>query len=337
MQFVDEAIISIKAGNGGNGCISFLREKYIPHGGPNGGNGGNGGDVLIMSDSNINTLIDYRFKKFFFAENGKDGKSYNFTGKNGNNITLKVPIGTKVTDNKTKKIIIDMIKDKQQLIIAKGGLHGLGNVCFKSSINRTPREKTNGIEGEKREIKLELMLIADIGIFGMPNSGKSTLLSKISSAKPKIANYPFTTLVPNLGVINIKNKKKIVIADIPGLIKGASYGSGLGISFLKHLERCSILLHLIDLAPLDNSNPIENINIINNEINIYNKKLQKKPCLLVFNKIDLIDFKKINKIIKNINEKLNYKKKYYFISSKNKYGLQNLCSDLIKYMKKYKK
>ncbi|SBT81893.1 GTPase Obg [secondary endosymbiont of Trabutina mannipara] len=328
MKFLDEIRILVSAGNGGNGCIS--KKKYIS-GGPDGGNGGNGGNVYLLADKNINTFIDYRSKRKFFAENGHNGKRYNCTGKCGKDCIIKVPVGTTVVDIKTNEIISDMIKHNQQLIVAKGGLHGLGNIHFKSS--QISKEKIEGTKGEIRELQLKLILLADVGIVGLPNVGKSTFLRTISAAKPKIADYPFTTLTPNLGVFLNKNKN-FIIADIPGLIKGASNGKGLGINFLKHLNRCQLLLHFIDLSILDKSNIIKNTNIIITELNNYSKKLASKPNWLVFTKLDLVSKNNIINNIKIILEALNWKDKYYLISAINNSGIKKLCSHIMSFIEK---
>lgn len=333
MKFIDQTVIQVIAGNGGNGCVNFRREKYIPKGGPDGGDGGDGGNVWLESNENLNTLIDLRFKKVFHAQHGGHGSKRNCSGKKGKDIKIHVPIGTKIINYQTREIIGDLIKHKQKILIAKGGWHGLGNTRFKSSINRTPRKRTLGSIGEKRDIQLELVLIADVGTLGMPNAGKSTLVKNISRAKTKIADYPFTTLNPILGSVNIKNKN-FIIADIPGIIKNASQGSGLGILFLKHLERCKILLHIVDLCPINHSNPIENIKIVLNELKIYNKTLYEKPRWLVFNKVDLIKNTEIKKIINNAKKLLKKKEKIYLISSIKNIGIKKLCSDIVVYLKK---
>ena len=289
MKFVDEATILVVAGDGGNGCVSFRREKYIPRGGPDGGDGGDGGDVYLVADENLNTLIDFRFVKSYRAERGTNGQSSDCTGKRGKDITIKVPVGTRVLDQSTGEVLADMTKNGQINMVAKGGFHGLGNTRFKSSVNRSPRQKTMGTKGEERDIALELMLLADVGMLGLPNAGKSTFIRSVSAAKPKVADYPFTTLVPSLGVVRMDHEQSFVVADIPGLIEGASEGAGLGIRFLKHLERCRVLLHLIDIAPIDESDPIENAKVIINELKQYNAKLAEKPRWLVFNKVDLIE------------------------------------------------
>ncbi|CUR53827.1 GTPase ObgE/CgtA [Serratia symbiotica] len=332
MKFIDEAKILVIAGNGGNGCISFRREKYIPNGGPNGGDGGDGGSIYLLANKNINTLINYYFIKKFQAKSGKHGMSRGCNGKKGKDLILTVPIGTRIKDKNTGEIIGDMIFHKQKIIIAKGGWHGLGNIHFKSSINRTPRQNTLGTIGENREIILELLLLADVGMLGLPNSGKSTFIRSISAAKPKVSDYPFTTLIPSLGMVHMNNKKKFIIADIPGLIKGASSGAGLGIRFLKHLERCYILLHLIDIAPIYGYNPIDSIKIIINELYKYNKNLLQKPHWLVFNKIDLLNKKETHELIKKILKKIKWKDKYYLISAKNHQGINILCWDIMNFI-----
>ncbi|WP_284443068.1 Obg family GTPase CgtA [Buchnera aphidicola] len=334
MKFIDETIIQVIAGNGGNGCVNFRREKYVPKGGPDGGDGGDGGNVWLEANNNLNTLIDLRFKKKFQAQNGQNGSSRKCSGKKGNDIKIDVPIGTRVINYQTREIIGDLIRDKQKILIAKGGWHGLGNTRFKSSTNRSPRKSTLGTIGEKRDIQLELILIADVGTLGMPNVGKSTLVTKISGAKTKIANYPFTTLNPVLGSVTIQNNKKFIIADIPGIIKGASNGSGLGIHFLKHLERCKLLLHIVDLVPQNSFHPANNINIVLNELKKYSLKLYKKPRWLVFNKIDLLSPKKLNQIISELKHQFKIDEKCYFISSINKTGIKKLCFDISKYLVK---
>ncbi|BGI51492.1 MAG: Obg family GTPase CgtA [Buchnera aphidicola (Ceratovacuna japonica)] len=333
MKFFDEILISIKAGDGGNGCTSFRREKFIPKGGPDGGDGGDGGNVWIISDFNINTLVKYNFKKIFSAENGKNGKKKKCSGKKGKDIYINVPLGTKVIDNKNKKILVDITKKKQTFLLIKGGKKGLGNYRFKTSTNRSPYKHTNGKIGKKLEIKLQLSILAEIGTLGLPNSGKSTLVSKISNSKTKIGTYPFTTVYPNLGTFK-HYKKHFVVADLPGIIKGASKGTGLGIQFLKHLERCKILLHIVDFSLKKNSDVIKNINIIKNEIKIYNKRILKKPIWLILNKIDKINYKDKIDIIKS---KYKIKKKFFLISAKYNKGINNLCENIIKFLKKKKK
>ena len=332
MKFVDEATILVVAGDGENGCISFRREKYIPKGGPDGGDGGDGGDVWLVADENLNTLIDYRFEKAFRAERGQNGQSRDCTGKRGKDVTVKVPMGTRVIDQGTGETLGDMTEHGQTLMVAKGGWHGLGNTRFKSSVNRTPRQKTNGTPGEERDLQLELMLLADVGMLGLPNAGKSTFIRAVSAAKPKVADYPFTTLVPSLGVVRMDNEQSFVVADIPGLIEGAADGAGLGIRFLKHLERCRVLLHLIDLAPIDESNPVDNARIILGELEKYSDKLYQKPRWLVFNKVDLLDPEEAAERAKQIADDLGWEGDYYLISAASQQGVKDLCWDVMKFI-----
>ena len=323
MKFLDQIKIYVKAGNGGSGSASFRREKFVEFGGPDGGDGGKGGSVILLADRNLNTLIDFRFKQNYKANKGESGQGKKKTGKNGSDIILKVPVGTQVFEEDNITFIEDLDKSNKKIIIANGGKGGLGNVRFKSSTNRAPRKKTNGEEGEEFFIWLQLKIIADVGIVGLPNAGKSSLLSVISGAKPKIAEYPFTTLNPNLGVVNY-NDKEITLADIPGLIEGAHEGAGLGDKFLKHIERCEKILHLID---------INSINIMNNyyrirkELNKYSKKLSKKKEIIVLNKIDLLDKKEIKEKISYLSKKI--KKKIYIISTVNKSGIDEIKRKLI--------
>ncbi|CAQ86129.1 MULTISPECIES: Obg family GTPase CgtA [Photorhabdus] len=333
MKFVDEARILVVAGDGGNGCVSFRREKYIPKGGPDGGDGGDGGDVYLLADENLNTLIDYRFEKSFRAERGQNGQSRDCTGKRGQDITIKVPVGTRVRDVVTGEVLGDMTRHEQRLMVAKGGFHGLGNTRFKSSVNRAPRQRTMGTSGETRELMLELMLLADVGMLGMPNAGKSTFIRSVSAAKPKVADYPFTTLVPSLGVVRMDNEQSFVVADIPGLIEGASDGAGLGIRFLKHLERCRVLLHLIDICPVDESDPVENARIIFNELQQYSEKLAQKPRWLVFNKVDLLEPEEAKQRVQDIADKLGWEGGFYMISAINRLGVKELCWDIMEFMK----
>ncbi|MGT3228076.1 Obg family GTPase CgtA [Yersinia enterocolitica] len=333
MKFVDEATILVVAGDGGNGCVSFRREKYIPNGGPDGGDGGDGGDIYLLADENLNTLIDYRFVKSFRAERGENGQSRDCTGKRGKDITIKVPVGTRVLDQGTGEIVGDMTRHGQRLMVAKGGFHGLGNTRFKSSVNRAPRQKTMGTEGETRELMLELLLLADVGMLGLPNAGKSTFIRAVSAAKPKVADYPFTTLIPSLGVVRMDHEQSFVVADIPGLIEGASDGAGLGIRFLKHLERCRVLLHLVDLAPIDESDPVENAKIIINELQQYSENLAQKPRWLVFNKIDLVVGPEEAEVrAKAIVEALGWEDKYYMISAANRDNVNALCWDVMNFL-----
>ena len=306
MKFIDEALIRVEAGDGGNGCVSFRREKFIPKGGPDGGDGGDGGDVYLVADENLNTLIDYRFTKRFAAERGENGHSSDCTGRRGKDITLRVPVGTRAIDNDTKEVLGDLTKHGAKMLVAKGGYHGLGNTRFKSSVTRAPRQKTMGTPGEKRDLLLELMLLADVGMLGLPNAGKSTFIRAVSAAKPKVADYPFTTLVPSLGVVKVDESHSFVVADIPGLIEGASDGAGLGIRFLKHLERCRVLIHLVDINPIDESDPADNIAIIESELFQYSEKLADKPRWLVFNKIDTMTEEEAHERAQEITERLGW-------------------------------
>lgn len=332
MKFIDEALIRIEAGDGGNGCVSFRREKYIPKGGPDGGDGGDGGDVYLIADENLNTLIDYRFEKRFAAERGENGRSANCTGHRGKDITLRVPVGTRAIDNDTKEVLGDLTQHGAKMLVAKGGYHGLGNTRFKSSVNRAPRQKTMGTPGEKRDVQLELMLLADVGMLGLPNAGKSTFIRAVSAAKPKVADYPFTTLVPSLGVARIDANRSFVVADIPGLIEGASDGAGLGIRFLKHLERCRVLIHLVDIAPIDESDPADNIAIIESELLQYSEKLADKPRWLVFNKIDVIGEDEAAERAKTIVERLGWEEDYYLISAATNQHILPLTRDIMDFI-----
>jgi len=308
MKFLDQAKIYIKAGNGGSGSSSFRREKYVEFGGPDGGDGGNGGSIILESERNLNTLVDFRYRQHFKAENGKPGSKKNKTGAGGKNLILKVPIGTQIYEEDNNTLIYDLTKDKEKFVIATGGEGGLGNTRFKSSTNRAPRKKTSGKQGEQFWIWLQLKVIADAGIIGLPNAGKSSLLSKCTRAKPKIANYPFTTINPNLGVLNI-NHKEIVLADIPGLIEGSHRGVGLGDKFLRHIERCKVLIHLIDISEKD---IVGNYLKIRNELSKYDKRILKKTEIIIFNKSDLIDMDSIDEKLKNFKKKI---KKSFEITS----------------------
>ena len=326
MKFLDQAKIYIKAGDGGSGSASFRREKFIEFGGPDGGDGGHGGSIVFTADNNLNTLIDFRYQQHFKADKGENGKGKKKTGKSGKDLILKVPVGTQIFEEDNNTLIEDLVKPEQKIIIANGGKGGLGNVRFKSSTNRAPRKKTDGDKGESFWIWLQLKVIADIGIVGMPNSGKSSLLSVLTSAKPKIANYPFTTINPNLGVANYNNKE-ITLADIPGLIEGAHEGIGLGDKFLRHIERCKNILHLIDIT---DDNLLENYSKVRKELVKYSKKLTKKREIIVFNKIDMISDQEINKKIDIFAKKI--KKKIYPISALKHKGLTTIKRELIKYV-----
>ena len=328
MKFVDEVEIRAEAGDGGSGIVSFRREKYVPDGGPDGGDGGDGASVYLLADENWNTLVDYQFERFHRAERGTNGQSRNCTGKKGVDLYLKVPVGTRVSDVDTEESLGDLTQHGQKLLVAKGGFHGLGNARFKSSVNRAPRQKTLGTKGEVRNLKLELLLLADVGLLGLPNAGKSTFIRSVSAAKPKVADYPFTTLIPNLGVVRPEASKSFVIADIPGLIEGASDGAGLGIRFLKHLERCRVLLHIIDVMPVDGTDPVDNAFSIINELHQYSPKLAEKPRWLVLNKIDLLPEDEAEAICERIAQELDAEKVYQ-VSAINKLNTQPLCYDIM--------
>jgi len=290
MKFIDESKIEVIAGNGGNGSASFRREKYIAKGGPDGGDGGNGGSIWAVADRNINTLVDYRYARIHRAKNGEPGRGADCYGKGADDIVLRMPVGTVVTDLNSGETLADLARDGEKALLAKGGKGGLGNLHFKSSTNRAPRQFTPGEEGERRELQLELKVLADVGLLGMPNAGKSTFIRAVSAARPKVADYPFTTLHPNLGVVRVGNEKSFVIADIPGLIEGAAEGAGLGHQFLRHLARTRLLLHLVDIAPLhEGTDPVREAHAILNELKKYDEDLYNKPRWLVLNKVDLLE------------------------------------------------
>lgn len=338
MKFIDEAKIEVIAGNGGNGSASMRREKFIEYGGPDGGDGGKGGNVYFVINNNMNTLTKYHFTRRFQAGNGLNGKGSDCYGRNGKDIILEVPKGTIVRDINTSEIITDLTEDNIYFLIAKGGSGGFGNLHFKSSINRAPRQKTNGTKGESKIIKLELQLLADVGLLGYPNSGKSTFISFVSNAKSKIAEYPFTTLTPKLGVVNIDSEKKFIIADIPGIINGASKGAGLGHQFLKHLQRTKLLLHFIDFAPTDkNINPYIEGKAIINELLEYDKALYNKPRWIILNKMDIISNSTYNTSIDDFSKIFKWKGPIFPISSLTGYGCKNLCIEIYKYIYKRKK
>ncbi|RIX40958.1 MAG: GTPase ObgE [Rhodocyclales bacterium GT-UBC] len=300
MKFIDEAKIFVKAGDGGNGAATFRREKYIPMGGPNGGDGGRGGSIYVIADRNINTLVDYRYTRKFIGKRGENGGGADQYGAGGDDIILRMPVGTVIYNLNTEEILADLSEHDQKVLIAKGGKGGLGNLHFKSSTNRAPRQKTNGDQGEEFELRLELRVLADVGLLGLPNAGKSTLIRAISSARPKVADYPFTTLHPNLGVVRVNDEKSFVMADVPGLIEGAADGAGLGIRFLKHLQRTRILLHLVDIAPIDpDADPVRDAKAIVGELLKHDPELANKPRWLVLNKLDLIPEEDREKAVKD--------------------------------------
>lgn len=329
MKFVDEATIIVAAGKGGDGCLSFRREKFIPFGGPDGGDGGDGGSVYLEANSHINTLIDFRYQKQFQAKNGAAGEGCLRRGKSADDLILKVPVGTAIYDNDTEELIGDLVADGQRICVAQGGFHGIGNARFKSSINRAPRQTTPGKPGEERELRLELKLLADVGLLGLPNAGKSTFINKVSNARPKIADYPFTTLHPNLGVVRVGDEQSFVIADIPGLIEGAAEGAGLGVQFLRHLSRTHFLLHLVDILPIDGSSPLDAIHAIIGELEKYSDELAAKPRWLVFNKIDVLPREEADLIMQKIVTGLGWSGPVYAISAVTGEGTQQLCFDMM--------
>tara|TARA_R110002110_G_scaffold415748_1_gene654803 strand:+ start:32561 stop:33775 length:1215 start_codon:yes stop_codon:yes gene_type:complete len=329
MKFVDEASIKVHAGNGGNGCLSFRREKYIAKGGPDGGDGGDGGSVIMQADLSLNTMVDYRFQRSYRAESGETGRGKNCTGKSGEDLILRVPVGTTVIDEDLGEVLGDLSVDGQQLVVAAGGFHGLGNTRFKSSTNRAPRQTSPGSEGEQRSLKLELKVLADVGLLGLPNAGKSTLIRAVSAARPKVADYPFTTLVPNLGVVKVEAHRSFVVADIPGLIEGASEGAGLGIRFLKHLTRNRILLHLVDMAPFDGSDPAEAALAIVRELQRFSPTLAQRERWLVLNKADLLDDETFASRRAAVLAALDWQGPVYEIAAISGKGTDVLCGDLM--------
>lgn len=332
MKFVDEANIKVYAGKGGDGSASFRREKYVPRGGPDGGDGGRGGSVYLEADDGLNTLIDFRYQTQFSAEHGEAGAKRQCSGKDGEDCIVCVPVGTIVKDAQTNEVLGDLLTPGMRLLVAKGGSRGLGNINFKSSTNRAPRQTVPGGSGESRELHLELMLLAQVGLLGLPNAGKSTLLRSISSAHPKVADYPFTTLYPQLGIVMLPGQRRFVVADIPGLVEGASEGKGLGIQFLKHLSRTTLLVHLVDLVPSDGSLPVDNIRAIEKELAAYSDTLIKKPRWLVFNKIDCLTEEDGKAQIEAILQSLNYPAKWFMVSGLTKKGLPELCEKIMQYL-----
>ena len=337
MKFVDEATIHVYAGNGGSGCVSFRREKFIPFGGPDGGDGGGGGSVWLVADEGINTLIDFRHQRVYRAQRGENGMGRQMAGKGGEDTFIRVPVGTVVINTATDEEIGDMTTHGQRLLVAQGGHGGLGNIHFKSSVNRSPRKTTPGSPGDEREIKLELKVLADVGLLGFPNAGKSTLIRAVSAATPKVADYPFTTLQPNLGVVRIETDRSFVIADIPGLIEGAAEGAGLGIQFLKHVARTRLLLHVVDIAPLDGiTDPVAEIRAIEKELKGFDPKLLKRARWLVFNKIDLLAPEEREKTAKAIVKALKWKQPWYMVSAIAREGTWPLCLDIQRFFDEQK-
>ena len=334
MKFVDEVPITVHAGKGGNGCMSFRREKYVPRGGPDGGDGGDGGSVYLRADEALNTLIDYRYQRQHRAKDGQPGRGANCTGHSGADLVLDVPVGTTVIDEDTGEVLGDLTRHGEKLLVAQGGFHGIGNARFKSSINRAPRQTKPGQPGESRNLRLELKVLADVGLLGLPNAGKSTLIHAISSARPKVADYPFTTLVPNLGVVSVSKLRSFVVADIPGLIPGAAEGAGLGIRFLKHLTRTKLLLHLVDVMPVDGSDPFDNIRAIEKELKAFSPTLAARPRWLVLNKLDLIPEDEREAFCKKLFKRLKITQKmpHFAISAALGEGTEAMCEAIMSHI-----
>jgi GTP-binding protein len=332
MKFVDEAKIRVEAGKGGDGCLSFRREKYVPFGGPDGGDGGDGGSIFLQADSGINTLVDFRYTRLFRAQAGEKGSGAQCSGKKGADLTIKVPVGTSIYDEQTGELIADLTEHNETVCIAKGGDHGLGNIHFKSSVNRAPRQTTKGHPGEHKDLLLELKVLADVGLLGLPNAGKSTFIRAVSHAKPKVADYPFTTLYPHLGVVKISHEQSFVIADIPGLIEGASEGAGLGIQFLKHLSRTKLLLHLVDINPLDQNDIISQIKTIWKELEQFGAGLSKKEQWLVFTKSDLLLPEDAIALQNQVIKELNWHGPVFNISAVNQQGVKELCNKVMNFL-----
>jgi len=337
MKFVDEVRITVNAGSGGNGCMSFRREKYIPFGGPDGGDGGDGGDLYLEADEQVNTLIDFRYKRNFKAERGENGRGQLCSGAAGEDLVVKVPIGTEAWDNDTDELIGDLTKTGDKLLVAKGGWHGLGNARYKSSTNRAPRQTSEGTPGEDRRLRLEMKLLADVGLLGLPNAGKSTFIRQVSAAQPKVADYPFTTMYPNLGVVTMKDVRSFVIADVPGLVEGAADGAGLGIQFLKHLTRTRLLLHMVDMAPVDvKQDPVESVEIINRELKNYSDALGKQDQWLVLNKMDLIPEDIREEYCGEVLKRLDWQGKIFRVSGHVGEGCDALCAEIMDYLDEVK-
>lgn len=329
MKFVDEALIRVEAGNGGNGCVSFRREKYIPKGGPDGGDGGDGGSVYLIGNQGLNTLVDFRYARLHRAQHGQGGMGSQCTGRKGEDLIIRVPLGTRVWNADTDELIGEVLHHDQRLLVAQGGQHGIGNIHFKSSTNRAPRQSTPGTPGEQRDLRLELVLLADVGLLGKPNAGKSSLIRKVSSARPKVADYPFTTLYPNLGVVRQGEGRSFVLADIPGLIPGAAEGAGLGIAFLRHLSRTRLLLHLVDMAPLDGHDPAEDVRELEQELQAFSDELGARERWLVLNKSDLLDAVSAQTQGNALVEALGWQGPVYRISALSGQGLDALIGALM--------
>jgi len=324
MKLVDEAEITVIAGNGGNGCVGFRREKFIPLGGPDGGDGGNGGDVWLEATRNLNTLVDFRHQRIFRAQRGQDGMGQQRYGKGGEDIVIKVPVGTQVVNIHTDEVIGDLVGDGDRLLVARGGKGGLGNMHFKSSVNRAPRQSTPGEPGEERDLRLELKLLADVGLLGFPNAGKSTLIRAVSAATPKVADYPFTTLYPNLGVVSVEPARSFVIADIPGLIEGAADGAGLGALFLRHIQRTHLLLHLVEVEPLDGSDAADQVRAIERELAKFDAGLMDKPRWLLFNKADLLPAEDARAHAERVVAELGWSAPWFIVSGLSREGTREV-------------
>lgn len=330
MKFVDEASIQVKAGDGGNGCVSFRREKFIPLGGPDGGDGGDGGSIWLVGDSNINTLVDFRYTRSFRAERGENGGGNNCTGRSGEDLVVPVPVGTVVHDEETDELIGEVLAAGQRLLVAKGGFHGIGNQRFKSSINRAPRQSTPGTPGEARRLRLELRLLADVGLLGLPNAGKSTFIRAVSAARPKVADYPFTTLHPQLGVVSVGEFRSFVLADIPGLIEGASEGSGLGTRFLRHLSRTRLLLHLVDVHPADPEHePVRAVRVIEEELRKFSEELWARERWLVINKLDVLPEDERDAECRKLVAELGWTGRWFGVSAISGEGVRPLCEQVM--------
>jgi GTP-binding protein len=328
MKFVDEAIIKVQAGNGGNGCISFRREKFIPFGGPDGGDGGGGGSIWLIADEGLNTLIDFRHQRNFKAVRGQNGMGSQMYGKGGEDTQIRVPVGTVITNVDTDEVIGDLTVHGQRLLVAEGGKGGLGNIHFKSSVNRAPRKATPGTPGEVRELKLELRLLADVGLLGFPNAGKSTFIRAVSAATPRVADYPFTTLHPNLGVVSLGTDQSFVIADIPGLIEGAADGAGLGIQFLRHVSRTSLLLHMVDIEPIDGADPVEQVRAIEQELAKFNPELLERPRWLVLNKADVLPEDDRQEVAQAIVDRLEWTSPWFLVSAITRENTLAVCQQV---------
>ncbi len=329
MKFVDEATIKVLAGDGGAGAVSFRREKYIPRGGPDGGDGGDGGCVYLEASENLNTLADFRHMRTYAAERGRSGSGRNMTGRSGDDLVVPVPVGTVAFDVDTEECIADLTRAGERALVAQGGYHGLGNTRYKSSVNRTPRQSTPGSEGDRRRLRLELKLLADVGLLGYPNAGKSTFVRAVSAARPKVADYPFTTLIPSLGVVRIEQHRSFVVADIPGLIEGAAEGQGLGTRFLRHLARTGLLLHMVDVAPSDGSDPAETAPKLINELVQYNTELAAKPRWLVFNKTDLLPAEELAACVERVTTALDWQGPVHKVSAIAADGTLALCQAIM--------